>query len=159
MALRPSQITEFALALSLLLVCGFANGDGPDIRTMMTPEQFHAAGLDKLSPEEIDALNQWLVGYTVKDAPEVRKKDAVVQAEVKKVEADGIKTRIAGEFHGWDGKTIFRLENGQIWKQRLEGHWSYKADSPEVELRKNMLGYWIMTVLPGGQTIGVSRLE
>jgi hypothetical protein len=112
-----------------------------------------------LSREEIDAVNLWLVRYTARDAPEVRRSDVVVQAEVEKAEADGIRTRIAGEFRGWDGDTVFRLENGQIWKQRLPGNWYYRADSPEVELRKNLMGYWVMKVVAADRGVGVTRLQ
>lgn len=31
--------------------------------------------------------------------------------------ADIIESRIDGEFSGWEGETIFKLENGQIWQQ------------------------------------------
>ncbi len=143
----------------MMWLCFDAHGDGPDVRTLLTPEQFHAAGLDKLTEQEIDALNRWLLSYTVKDAPEVRRTDAVVKAEVKKVEAEGTKTRIVGPFRGWDGDTVFTLENGQVWKQRLPGRWFFHADSPEVELRKNLLGFWEMRVVAGNRAIGVTRVR
>jgi hypothetical protein len=151
--------TAIGFAFGLVLLCGVAHAEGPDIRTLMTAEEFHAAGLDKLSPEEIDAVNGWLVRYTATDAPEVRRNDVVVKAEVEKVEADGIRTRIAGEFRGWDGDTVFRLENGQVWKQRLPGRWYYPAESPEVELRKNLMGYWVMKVVAADRGVGVTRLQ
>src|SRR6202044_232769 len=31
--------------------------------------------------------------------------------------APAIESSISGEFHGWDGETIFKLDNGQIWQQ------------------------------------------
>jgi hypothetical protein len=136
-----------------------ARTEGPDVRALMTPEEFKAAGLDKLSPEELEALNRWVVRYTAKDAPEVRRNDVVVQAEIVKIDADAIKTRIAGEFRGWEGETVFRLENGQVWKQRLPGHWSYRADSPEVELRKNMMGFWVLKVVEADRAVGVTRVK
>src|SRR3989441_8113092 len=33
------------------------------IKEMMSPEEFKAAGLDKLSSEELEKLNAWLQGY------------------------------------------------------------------------------------------------
>jgi hypothetical protein len=39
----------------------------------MTPEEFDASGLEKLSPQEIEALNRWIVRYTAHEAPEVRR--------------------------------------------------------------------------------------
>ena len=147
------------LALVSVPLCGLVWADGPDIRKLMTPEEFEAAGLDKLSPAEIEALNRWVVRYTAHEAPEVRRQDVVVKAEAAKADEAGIKTRIAGEFTGWDGDTIFRLQNGQIWKQRLDGRWHYRADSPEVELHKNLMGFWVLKVVETGKSIGVKRLQ
>lgn len=146
-----------ALALCLPLVSLAA--DIPDVRTLMTPEEFRAAGLGKLSPAEIEALNRWVIRYTAKDAPYLRQHRDVVREEVERVEADGIRSRIAGEFHGWDGKTVFRLENGQTWKQRLPGHWVHHASSPDVELRKNLLGFWMMRIVEADRAIGVKRID
>lgn len=45
-----------------------------------------------------------------------------------------IETSIDGEFEGWKGDTIFKLQNGQIWQQssyKYEYHYSY---SPKVIL-------------------------
>jgi len=159
MPLRLTKTVAIACALGLLLLCGIADAEGPDVRALMTPEEFQAAGLDKLTAEEIAALNRWVVRYTAKDAPEVRRTDVVVQAEIEKVDADGIRTRIVGDFRGWDGDTQFRLENGQVWKQRLPGRWFYRAQSPEVELRKNTMGNWVLKVVAAGRGVGVTRLK
>jgi hypothetical protein len=161
LAAMRSQIVRIIAPLTLIaaVLCGAARADGPDIRKLMTPEEFEAAGLDKLSPQEIEALNRWVVRYTAHEAPEVRRQDAVVKVEAAKADAEGIKTRIAGAFSGWDGDTVFRLQNGQVWKQRLEGRWHYRAESPEVELRKNMMGFWVLRVVEPDKAIGVKRLQ
>jgi hypothetical protein len=159
MRLRRGLCARFVFALVPLLIGIGARADGPDVRKLLTPEQFHAAGLDKLTEQEIDALNRWLVTYTARDAPEVRRSDVVVQKEVEKIDTEGTRTRIAGEFTGWTGETVFRLENGQVWKQRLPGRWSYHADSPEVELRKNMMGFWVLRVVDADHSVGVTRVK
>ena len=43
-----------------------------------------------------------------------------------------IVTRIDGAFEGWDGETIFRLRNGQIWKQAEFAYTYSYSYSPEV---------------------------
>lgn len=43
-----------------------------------------------------------------------------------------IKSRINGEFKGWEGETSYELTNGQIWQQ---SHYKYKykySHRPEV---------------------------
>ena len=47
------------LALALLLACGGAFAQTV-VERQMTPEEFKAAGLDKLSPQELANLNAWL---------------------------------------------------------------------------------------------------
>jgi hypothetical protein len=125
----------------------------------MSSEDFLAAGLDKLTPKEIDALNRWLVRFTAKDAPELTRESEAVKEEVKRVEQEGIKTRLVGEFRGWDGDTVFRLENGQVWKQRIKGRWFYRATAPEVELKKNFLGFWELRIVEANRAIGVTRID
>ncbi|QCO68451.1 hypothetical protein E5843_12970 [Luteimonas yindakuii] len=48
---------------------------------------------------------------------------------------DGIvESKIDGEFNGWEGETIFKLRNGQIWQQ-IDGRYKYKYKySPAVLL-------------------------
>lgn len=158
---RHPRIAPPVLLLLLALAAALpaAAADTPDVRALMSAEEFRAAGLDKLSAEELEALNQWVIRYTAKDAPEIRQRSEVVREEIAKVEAVGVRTRIAGEFRGWEGSTVFRLENGQTWKQRLPGRWFHKAQSPEVELRKNMMGFWVMRLVDADRAIGVTRID
>ncbi len=153
------NLRSLLLVLVGTAVGALAHGEGPDVRTLMSAEEFRAAGLDKLSAAELEALNAWIVKYTARDAPEVRRMNEVVQAEAAKADAEGIRTRVIGEFRGWTGDTVFRLENGQVWKQRLKGRWFYRAESPEVVLRKNTIGFWEMRVVEADRAVGVTRLK
>ena len=126
----------------------------PGVEKLMTAQEQQAAGLHKLSEEEKRALNQWLIRYTANEAPVIVRR----VEEVKEVQDQDIVSRIDGQFIGWSGKTVFKLQNGQIWKQRLKGRWKYIADSPEVVIRKNWLGYYVMEV-DGKRMIGVSRVK
>ena len=48
-----------------------------------------------------------------------------------------IETRIDGEFEGFEGDTIFKLLNGQIWQQ-IDGRYTYHYQySPEVIIISN----------------------
>jgi hypothetical protein len=153
------RLLPFFLLLGAVFAVTASADDAPDVHTLMTPEEFSAAGLGKLSPEELEALNLWLLHYTVKDAPDLARRNPVIRAEIKKSEIAGVKTRIAGEFRGWSGDTLFQLENGQVWRQRLPGRWVTLKNSPEVEIKKNLLGFWVMRVIDGGMSIGVSGPE
>jgi hypothetical protein len=45
-----------------------------------------------------------------------------------------VESRIDGTFHGWDGKTLFLLANGQIWQQARYNYWYHYAYRPAVEI-------------------------
>jgi hypothetical protein len=56
---------------SILLVLGSTPAQQPPpatqaiAKTMMTADEFKAAGLQKLTPSELEALDRWLLAYTV----------------------------------------------------------------------------------------------
>lgn len=52
-----------------------------------------------------------------------------------------ISSRIDGEFRGWDGDTIFKLENGQVWKQTNPGSVYYRANRPKVTITREFFGF------------------
>jgi hypothetical protein len=157
---RACQFAVYAsLASALLLAPAVTAEAPPDVRELMTPEEFDATGLERLSPSELEALSRWLLRYTARQTSELRQHSEFVEEEVRRFEEKGIQTRIVGEFNGWHGDTLFRLENGQVWKQRLPGQWRYRANAPEVELRKNFMGYWMLRVLAADRAVGVTRVE
>lgn len=54
---------------------------------------------------------------------------------------DVIEARIDGEFQGWEGETIFKLTNGQIWQQASYAYtYTYKF-MPKVMIIKTGRGY------------------
>ena len=58
---------------------------------------------------------------------------------------DVIETQIDGDFEGWEGETIFKMMNGQIWQQSSYDYTYHYAYSPEV-LIYEFNGSWIMRV-------------
>jgi hypothetical protein len=69
-----------------------------------------------------------------------------------------IESRIDGEFTGWDGDTIFRLQNGQIWQQSEYAYtYSYKY-MPRVTLYQTSRG-WTMKVDGMEKEIRVTRIK
>lgn len=130
--------------------------DFPGVRSLMTPEQFKAAGLDKLTPEQIEALDDWLIRYTVGEAETVR----ATSEEVKEVaEEFEVTASIKPPFKGWTGDTVFYLDNGQIWKQRVDGRYQYSGDDTRVSITKGFFGNYNMKLLSAGKSIGVKRVK
>lgn len=52
-----------------------------------------------------------------------------------------IESRIDGDFNGWDGETIFRLVNGQIWQQSRYAYTYHYAYRPEVVIYRTSDGF------------------
>jgi hypothetical protein len=149
---RPRPIWNSLMLLALL---GFASAASaqPPIEKQMTPEQFKAAGLDKLSPAELANLNAWL-----NNTLEVETTKAATLAK-EKVEtenrgfltfgkADPIVARITGEFRGFAKGRKWTLDNGQEWEQvdsaSLAG--ARKTD-PQVRITPSLVGSaWYMQI-------------
>jgi hypothetical protein len=129
----------------------------PGIKNLMMSEEFSAAGLDSLSDEELEALNAWLLRYTAGEAGILREQSG----EVRKATLDFEQlSHIKGDFKGWTGETYFRLENGQIWQQRLRGRYTYVGTpNPEVRLSRNFMGFYKLTVVETNRGVGVSLVR
>jgi hypothetical protein len=69
-----------------------------------------------------------------------------------------IETQIDGEFEGWEGETIFKMMNGQIWQQSSYAYLYHYAYSPEVIIYKASSGY-VMKVDGVEETINVVKLK
>ncbi len=88
------------------------------IQQMMSKEEFRAAGLNKLSSEELEKLNAWLQGYreTTEKVTE-KKTEKRVAASQSFFHHDPIVSRVDGSFAGLKGHTVIKLEDGTVWKQ------------------------------------------
>lgn len=148
------------LLLTLLIgpIASAAEPQPPiSIERLMAPQEFQEAGLHQLSEAELAALNQWLVRYTEGDAAIAERIGAEARAATESRE---LVTRITGEFSGWSGKTLFRLANGQVWRQRLRGRHRYSGPpNPEVKIDRNALGFFRLTLVESGQSIGIKRVR
>jgi hypothetical protein len=72
-----------------------------------------------------------------------------------------ISSRIQGTFKGWNGRTLFTLENGQQWVQTdpSDSFWLPPQPGPEVELRHSGIGGWKMFLMPDGRWVRVRRVN
>ena len=69
-----------------------------------------------------------------------------------------IETQIDGEFEGWEGETVVKLMNGQVWIQ-IEYHYEYHyAYMPNVLIYQSG-GVWKMKVEGTNKAVGVERLR
>ena len=148
------------LALSFLAFAAVA-AETPSLEERMSKAEFHASGLDKLSPAELQSLNDWLAGHqtvtTVKEFVTPTGKPVFYPEESAR---QVIESRLVGTFRGWYGNTVFTLENGQVWTQAESGQMSNgKYENPKVRIKPMLLGSWLMYVESCGCSVRVERTK
>jgi hypothetical protein len=127
-----------------------------DIRKLMTAYEFQETGLNTLNDKQLQALNLWLISFTANEAPILKEKNS----SVKEAEKASVISQLEGEFAGLTGKTRFFLKNGQIWQQRVVETWSSPTiNEPNVEIRKNFMGFHIMEIEGLKRSVRVKRVE
>lgn len=159
------------MATAMLLVPAAANAQetGPDSRggtvfapaasvlNLMSTEQFTVAGLSKLSPAELRTLSEWVRTHSLMVA-ELARSAALNPEPAPSANPGTIETRMAGDFTGWDGGTVFQFTNGQLWRQSSFGSLQHFARSPKVTLVAAGSG-WRLQVEGIPQSIYVRRLR
>jgi hypothetical protein len=144
---------------------GNIQSNAPKLRRVMTPVEFSRAGLNKLTPSELASFEEWLGAYTEAVAQIVRaeksKSPAAQPSQTARPSfntAAVIETCIDDDFEGWDGETIFKLCNGQIWQQSEYAYTYHYAYRPDVIIYKSGSGYRLK-VEGVAETIGIVRIK
>lgn len=166
--MHPSPAGTFVHAIALMIAAlsaaagSAANAspakdkDFPGIQKLMTAQEFAGAGLDKLTPEQMRALDDWLVRYTAGEAYVVQTTSEEVGAAVPEFR---IEARILAPFSGWTGQTLFRLDNGQVWRQRIKGRYVFDGDDTRIVITRNLLGFYNLTLVSTGRAVGVEPVR
>jgi hypothetical protein len=140
-----------------------------NVEQQMSADEFRAAGLDKLSAQELAALNAWLqrtVGQETAKVAEAAKEEGrkeVVQKNRGFFDfgtSEPIESELAGEFKGFMKGRQYVLENGQVWQQiddaRLAG---VRRDSPAVSIKPGLMGNWFLRVEGFNTPAKVQRIK
>ncbi|HEL2978122.1 TPA: hypothetical protein UMB92_000944 [Stenotrophomonas maltophilia] len=131
-----------------------------DLQQQMSPAEFKAAGLDKLSAQELATLNRWLQGkveaattQAVAAVRESAREEGRQEVIVKNRgffdfgSSEPIVGTLQGEFRGFGKGRIYVLDNGQEWEQTdastLAG---VRKQSPSVSIKPGVMGVWYMKV-------------
>lgn len=80
-------------------------------------------------------------------------------SEKKPASDSSFEARLTGNFTGWSGKTVFRLDDGQVWRQRSAANYRHRGTDMRVKFKKNWMGGWEMTVVSSGKTVLVSKVK
>ena len=118
-----------------------------------------AAGSDT-SDAAMEAEIERRVAIEVEAAISKAKEDEEAEEAAREAALnEPFEAEIVGPFSGWSGKTVFTLSNGQVWRQRNGSDYRHTAQGQTVAVKKNFMGYWTLTVLSSGRTVGVRRID
>ncbi len=160
---------QLAMAAGLIAVAATAVAED-SLKTVFTAEEYRRAGLGKLNPEQQAALLQalqqrGLAGPQLRptapapvSAGPAEKMSRVTpvpdlgaeQLPAKKLrDADEnaeVDARMTEPFRGLQGGTVFHLDNGQVWQQRIpEVYYIGKSiPNPKVMIRHTRFGYRLL---------------
>ncbi len=154
------------VALLLSAVCALSpirawaqGAEFPGVEKAMSPQEYDAAGLQKLTADERARLDEFIRRF-VASSNQVAAEKAVDRAvkERKVTPPEIIQSRIVGPFTGFNGSTVFTLENGQRWRQsQPDSRYFPKVESPPVIIAKDRIGYRMY--IAGGGDVRVSRVH
>ena len=109
------------------------------IEQRLSPEQLQATGLDTLSAQQRQLLNQLLSNEQAVVEERVEKSArSRLAGLLDRKQAEPVRAAIKGEFRGWVAGSVIELDNGQRWRV-TEG---------ELYLRKPM-AHAQATITPG----------
>jgi hypothetical protein len=104
-----------------------------DLTELLTAKEYNAAGLNQLSPDQVAALNR-IVTRLVSESTMTGCNEELEKTEKLILALLPIESSIAGEFEGWEGDTVFVLNNGQVWQQDSYAYMYKYAYQPEVTI-------------------------
>ena len=148
-----------------------------DLQHQMTPAEFKAAGLDKLSAAELAALNGWLQGKVAAVTAGVREQVREEVREEAREEGrqevivknrgffdfgskEPIVSTLQGEFRGFGKGRRYVLANKQEWEQTddvtLAG---VRRTDPEVSISPGVMGVWYLQLKGVNTKAKVQRVK
>ena len=154
----------FVLLAALLLPFAAYAQEFSSLEERMSDAEFRGAGLDRLTPEELERLNEWLrtrIGYIpTTAAPGGQagfKSDSLFGGDGDRTE---VVSRIDGAFDGWSEGTVIKLQNGPWWEVSESQDFSVnEMQSPGVTIKPKMLGSWLLQVEGYNRSVRVNRIR
>src|SRR5260370_40428438 len=104
----PMRRGLLMLGISAVLVLSAPAQQELSIDQVMSPDELKSTGVSTLSQAQRRELDRWLTRYTYLLLAEKKKSGGCDPA---------IETQIDGDFKGWEGETIYKLRNCQVWQQ------------------------------------------
>lgn len=172
------------LRLGSIFLLFVAAAGGAGFYEQLSVEQRRKLGLEQLNPQQVAELNAAVESYRKEGEVIVARQAAeTAVAEYRRKEEPGVVSRaldvfkrkqveekeeseriagvLQGRFTGWSGNTLFRLDNGQVWRQAASDTYHTKArEGVPVAIYKAGSGYWRLRILDDeGAWVTVKRVQ
>ena len=148
--MNPRSLLAAALLCAAPLFA--AAQDYVPLEQRLSAEQLRATGLDTLTPQQLQSLNQLLREQaTAAPAPATAAIEAQRGPEAGRsfigLDDQPIRSKAKGAIAGWEPGTVFELENGQLWKV-LKGSMTLRKpfESPDIVVVPGVAGRWFLQV-------------
>ena len=178
-----------AVFVFLMMAASPTLAEMPPLKDIMSETEFDQTGMDKLSEDELQALQEWLEVFIDRDAASVMRNYRREQKRLRQNSATDsggsssnseagrsastkstketrnryavVESHILGEFNGWSANTRFVLANGQVWEnRRKESQRRTKSvTNPKVVIDRNLFGKYVMNIPELGLSIQVRRVK
>lgn len=104
-----------------------------------------------ICPSENKLIIHGMVLNVVSVSSNVRSSESAVSGSI-------IESRIDGDFNGWGGETIYKLQNGQVWQQSSYYYYYHYSYSPKAIIYKSN-GQYFMQVEGVDKDVQVTRVN
>jgi hypothetical protein len=154
------RVLLICFVLALVLTSGETSSIAEEfisIDRLLSNDQQARLGMSTMKPEQRELLRQALITL-FRQGYEKGRRDGLGTRAPATLTTGVTESQIDGDFDGWEGETIIKLMNGQIWQQS-EYHYEYHyAFMPQVLIYRSGGGYK-MKVEGTDQAVGVQRLR
>jgi len=147
--------TRALVLTAALAACAMTSAHADDTSSLeerMSYKDFTRFGLDKLSPEQLKGLNEWMKAHggatcppgVVAPAGTAPAAGAAAAAPV----ADGTHhAKLVGPFKGWEKGKVLRLADGSAWEVRDDEPFvESSSSSPMITVEKSLVMGWQLQV-------------
>ena len=163
-------ILVFSIQIPVLAVDGFST-----LEERMSGKEFREAGLAKLTPGELAALNEWLRRHSVATLDIANSRSGsgssieIAGGDMRGLpnqpdddsRGDVISGNIEGRFEGWSGKgTLIKLTNGMIWQlDEKDSFYIEPVNNPAITIEKGFMGRWHLSLVGHKDKVKVIRIQ
>ena len=158
--MRLARLLPLLMSVALVVpAVSLAADQYVPLQQRMTPEEFKAAGLNKLSPDELKNLDGWLSGHGKTETKLVDESGKTVFYPSSQ-KAGPVQAHVQGGFGGLTGHTQLTLDNGQVWQQADGTRVSCTtSENPKVIIRRSLMGNWMAAVDGCNDTAPMTRVK